>query len=63
MLFPMVFFLQNAKFMLDKNDRIVERYNTPVIRIHFDTNANINLFTVTCLNIQSGPIKPRVRVS
>jgi hypothetical protein len=54
----MVLFLQTAQRMLDKNDRIVDSHNTSVIRKHFDKNANINLFAVTYLIMQSGPIKP-----
>ena len=58
----MAFFLMTAQFTLDKHDRIVESYNASVIRTHFDKNTNINLFTVTYLIMQSGPIKPWVGV-
>jgi len=37
MFVPTLFFLKTAHFMLDKkNYRIVERYNTSVIRTHID---------------------------
>jgi hypothetical protein len=32
MFVPIVFVLQNEQFILDKNDRIVEGYNTSVLR-------------------------------